>query len=264
MAGEDDLLDSLFQEPEDFYQPEKPATHVEYRLHSGDTIALRLVGHSPLWRDAALLTGREGHYLWNAGKVIADYLEQRGSELVKGKTILELGAGAGLPSIVCALKGARKVVITDYPDPDLIANLRENVRTVLAYNGDPSVTVEGYLWGSSPDKILSHLDEPSAGFDMLILADLVFNHSEHSKLVASVQKSLKKSVDARALVFFTPYRPWLLEKDLAFFEVARKAGFSVEKTLEKVMDKVMFSEDPGDELLRRTVFGYELRWVEVS
>jgi nicotinamide N-methyltransferase len=51
-----------------------------------------------------------------------------------------------------------------------------------------------------------------------------------------------------------------LEKDLAFFDLARQEGFVVEKILEKVMDKVMFEQDRGDELLRRTVFGYELRW----
>lgn len=83
------------------------------------------------------------------------------------------------------------------------------------------------------------------GFDVVILADLLFNHSEHEKLVKTVQLTLKKSTASRAYVFFTPYRPWLLEKDLAFFDIARNSGFTVTKTFEKVMDKVMFEEDPG-------------------
>lgn len=41
--------------------------------------------------------------------------------------MLELGAGAGLPSIVCALSGAKEVVVTDYPDADLVENLRYNI-----------------------------------------------------------------------------------------------------------------------------------------
>lgn len=115
------------------------------------------------------------------------------------------------------------------------------------------------------------------GFDVLILADLLFNHSEHAKLVKTVELTLKKAPNSKAFVFFTPYRPWLLEKDLAFFDLAREAGFTVTKTLEKVMEKVMFEEDPGvcitcryseflvltrfqDELLRRTVYGFELVW----
>ena len=41
--------------------------------------------------------------------------------------MLELGAGAGLPSLVCAVNGASTVVVTDYPDADLVENLRYNV-----------------------------------------------------------------------------------------------------------------------------------------
>lgn len=95
--------------------------------------------------------------------------------------------------------------------------------------------------------MVSYLPQGAQGekFDVLILADLLFNHSEHAKLVASVQRTLKRSADARAYVFFTPYRPWLLQKDLAFFDLAREGGFVVDKIFEKVMDKVMFEEDPG-------------------
>jgi EEF1A N-terminal glycine/lysine methyltransferase len=104
---------------------------------------------------------------------------------------------------------------------------------------------QGCLWGSSPEKLTRHLDQPSSGFDLLILADLLFNHSEHSKLISSVQQTLKKSSEPRALVFFTPYRPWLLEKDLAFFDLARDAGFTVEKLFEHIMERAMFENDRG-------------------
>lgn len=79
----------------------------------------------------------------------------------------------------------------------------------------------------------------------MILADLLFNHSEHQKLVQSIERTLKRSSSTYALVFFTPYRPWLLEKDLAFFNLAKSAGFTVEQILEKKMDAVMFENDPG-------------------
>jgi len=100
----------------------------------------------------------------------------------------------------------------------------------------------------------------SSGFDLLILADLLFNHSEHAKLLSTIRLTLRREPAARALVFFTPYRPWLLDKDMAFFDLARQGGFVVEKVLEKVMEDVMFAEDRGDELLRRTVYGFVLRW----
>jgi len=56
---------------------------------------------------------------------------------------------------------------------------------------------------------------------------------------------LKHSTDSCALVFFTPYRPWLLQKDLSFFEKAEEGGLLVEEIFEKVMDKVIFENDPG-------------------
>ena len=40
---------SLFQEPTDYYEPEKEATFATHRLLSGKNLNVRLVGHNPLW-----------------------------------------------------------------------------------------------------------------------------------------------------------------------------------------------------------------------
>lgn len=244
----------LFTEPTGYYPPSPKPTTERYILLSGQTLTLRLVGHNPLW----------GHHLWNAGRLISNYLEKKPS-LITNKTVLELGAGAGLPSLVCGVLGAKKVVVTDYPDPDLVENLWKNIDACGVGGNDSKekrIVAEAYCWGADPNALLAHLpSSEAAGFDVLILADLLFNHSEHGKLVATIQATLAKKEDAKALVFFTPYRPWLYEKDMAFFDLAREKGFSVEKVLEEKMEKVMFEKDPGDEELRRTVFGYEVNWA---
>ena len=180
---------------------------------------------------------------------------------MQGRTVLELGAGAGLPSLVCALHGAEKVVVTDYPDSDLIMNLRHNIQHCSTLGLESNIVAEGFLWGTIPDTLEAHI-HPHRGFDLLILADILFNHSEHAKLLTTLHDCMKKSPESVALVFFTPYRPWLLEKDLNFFELARADGFVVDKILERTMDKVMFENDPGDEVLRKTVFGYEVKWQQ--
>ncbi|EON64097.1 hypothetical protein W97_03327 [Coniosporium apollinis CBS 100218] len=268
---EDDGL-SMFDEPADFYEPEKEATFATHKLLNGDALTVRLVGHSPLW----------GHHLWHAATTLSTYLEtlpnspSTTTHPLTNKSILELGAGAGLPSLVAALHGASPVVITDYPDADLIANLRHNIAATAArIPAGGKAVAEGYLWGADPSPLLAHLDaaarkegeevEPgSRGFDVLVLADLLFNHSEHGKLVKTVQATLRRTGDARALVFFTPHRPWLLEKDVDFFRLAAEGGLVVEKVGEWVMERVMFEGDRGDELLRRTVFGYEMRWKDLQ
>ncbi|KEF55306.1 uncharacterized protein A1O9_08960 [Exophiala aquamarina CBS 119918] len=251
-SDDNDELPSLdlFQDPAGFYPPEKPPSFTTYLMKNGRHINLRLVGHSPLW----------GHLLWNAGQVVAQYLEENTQQLVQGKNILELGAGAGLPSLVASLLGAKQVVVTDYPDNELIVNLRHNIDLNLAAQDMPNIVAEGFLWGSSADALTAHLEKGSSTFDVLILADILFNHSEHNKLLDTVTGCLKRTSDSVALVFFTPYRPWLLERDLNFFKMARSSGLLVDKIMEQTMDKVMFENDPGDETLRRTVFGYTVKW----
>lgn len=144
------------------------------------------------------------------------------------------------------LMGGGQVVVTDYPDLDLVSNLAHNIST-LPQPVQSSIVAKGYLWGRD----VAELGDP---FDTLILSDLLFNHSEHQALLKSVVCCLKKSADARALVFFTPHRPWLYEKDLEFLDVAREVGFVVEKVLEEVLVGPMFEEDPG------VGFWYSLDW----
>ncbi|KAK2784657.1 nicotinamide n-methyltransferase [Onygenales sp. PD_10] len=249
---------NIFQEPDDFLPPPKPATFEEYTMRSGKTLKLRLVGSHPMW----------GFLLWNAGKASADYLEAKAAEWVEGKDILELGAGAGLPSLVCAIRGARTVVVTDYPDSALVENMQINAdackELITPVPGHPSsLHVEGFKWGDDPNIVLKHLPSTaSGGFDMLILADVIYNHRQHGDLITSMQQTLKKSREAVAFVVFSLYQPWLREKIEAFFPLAEESGFVVTKVFERMMESVLFTDDPGDEEIRRTVFGYELRWKE--
>jgi nicotinamide N-methyltransferase len=188
----------------------------------------------------------EGDLLWNAGRTSAEYLEQRAAELVEGKDILEIGAAAGVPSIVCALRGARTVVMTDYPDPDLVDNMRRNaVSAAPQIPPGTSLHVDGYKWGSPTDKIFSYLPTGAKGFDVLIMADVVYSHREHGNLIKTLHQTLKKSPVAMALVVFTPYQPWLLPKTEKFFPLAEQSGFQVTKIFEKTMENVLFENDPG-------------------
>lgn len=53
LSDEDDNLDNtMFQEPNGYFQPQMPYTHTDYTLLSGQKLRLRLVGHNPLWVPA--------------------------------------------------------------------------------------------------------------------------------------------------------------------------------------------------------------------
>ena len=169
--------------------------------------------------------------------------------------------------------------MTDYPDEDLIQNLKYNIHNSAAPTTLENIVVEGYLWGNAASNLTSYISSVNSdaargavaeggGYDLLILADLLFNHSEHRRLVLSVQKTLKKTAEAKALVFFTPHRPWLFAKDMAFFDIAKDMGFVVDKILEKKMEEAMVGDGPmrrsihdfGNEEVKKVVFGYALRW----
>lgn len=236
----------LFQEPDNFL-PEAPKPHyATYKRENisdisqskQDEIKLRLVGSSPLW----------GHLLWNAGIYTAKHLDKY-PELVKDKNVLELGAAGALPSVVAGMIGAKKVVSTDYPDPDLIYNISCNIENL------DNAVAEGYIWGNEYDDILKHLDDSAEKkFQLIILSDLVFNHSEHYKLLQTTQDLLDKN--GKALIVFSPHRPWLLNDDLDFFTKAEKEfNFNVEK-IEMVNWEPMFEGDKGPAEVRSRVYAY--------
>ena len=298
MADDDFDTGDLFQDPEGFYPEEEPPTFAEHRMLSGQSVRVRLVGSHPLY---GMITPRDtmanlpdtnvshlANLLWNAGRTSAHYIEERAASLIRDKDVLEIGAAAGVPSIVSAIVGARTAVMTDYPDPELVTNMQYNADLsahIIPATPDSRkrLYVDGYKWGNDVEPLLARIpsDGPAAGFDVLIMADVVYSHREHGNLVKTMQRTLKRDPAAVALVIFTPYEPWLLPQTQRFFPLAEAGGFTVTKLFEKMMDEVLFENDPGvgraliplghclpddaetlqDEKLRRTVFGYELRWA---
>lgn len=258
-----DVPADIFEEPEDF-RPIPPQAHfAEYERseisnESQSQLAklrLRLVGASPLW----------GHFLWNAGIYTAKHLDKH-VELVKNKTVLELGAASALPSLVASLIGAKKVVSTDYPDPDLLQNIQYNVDNEL-YQGQPvsshpisqrNIVVEGYIWGNDYLPLQNHIGGKNAKFDLLILSDVIFNHTEHTKLLNTTKDLLADN--GKALVVFSPHRPKLLDADLNFFDYAREFGLKPEK-IEMVNWKPMFDEDDETIEIRSRVYAYYLTHI---
>ncbi|KAF8924901.1 hypothetical protein BGZ58_001324 [Dissophora ornata] len=67
------------------------------------------------------------HYVWNAALVMAEYIEAADGIIdVRGCRVIEFGAGAALPGLLCVKRGADFVTLTDYPDPAIVQNLERN------------------------------------------------------------------------------------------------------------------------------------------
>ncbi|RPD77120.1 hypothetical protein L226DRAFT_544598 [Lentinus tigrinus ALCF2SS1-7] len=245
-------LDDMFTPPRPPSPEPTVATYTREREASGDKdwkkIDIRLVGSHPLW----------GHYLWNASRAFASYLDDH-PELYRDRNVLELGAGGALPGIVAAKNGAKCVVLTDYPDQALVDNITHNVDLNVDECDRSRVCVKGYIWGHPIEPLLEVLPEndENRSFDLVIMSDLVFNHSQHDAMLNSCDAALSRRKPAVVLCFFTHHRPHLAERDMDFFIKARQRGWHCEEILTRKYPP-MFPEDPGEEEVRATVHGWSL------
>ena len=160
---------------------------------------------------------------------------------VKDKTVLEVGAGAALPSMCCCKMGAKNVVATDYPDENLVDNIRFNISPFK--NGK----VTGFKFGADPAPLMALNNGEK--FDIMILSDVIFNHTVHKELMKSVVDLLKD--DGYALVLFTHHRTHLVKEDLAFIDIAEKKFPLSWEEVDTVKHPPMF-KDEGHMELRTT------------
>ena len=223
--------------------PEEVGPEPEFPVVEWEGISIRLLNvHHSLWGDK----------LWEAGKIMSKIIKDGEFGVsVKDKTVVEFGSGAGLSSICCALAGAKHVVATDYPDTNLVDNLRFNCTPYK------NITVVGHQWGKDCSPVL----EANGGekFDVAVLADLVFNHTCHTQLLESLVGCLRK--DGYALVTYTHHRTHLVKEDLRFFKLAeKKFGFHVEQLGTKTHPP-MFQDDFGPMEVRTTAHLCRLTFV---
>ena len=111
--------------------------------------------------------------------------------LLFGGSVLEFGAAAGLPSLTAAINGASFVCATDYPDDPLINNIHANFQDATTHHAISPNYIDGFLWGGNASKLL----EANGGYkyDLIILSDLLFNHTEQKKLLKSCQECRAES-----------------------------------------------------------------------
>jgi nicotinamide N-methyltransferase len=127
--------------------------------------------------------------------------------------------------------------------------------------------------------------EDKGRYDVVIMSDLVFNHSQvrpcpassahpqHSALITTVEETLSlrpipletctsgstsgSYATPCALIFFTHHRPHYADRDMAFLPLLAQSGngWAYEKVVEEYTE-AMFAEDRGDERVRGTTHGF--------
>jgi len=120
--------------------------------------------------------------LWSAGLVMANYIDKGNGLALPGKRVLDMGAGAGLTSMVAAVGGAGAVVATE--QPTCMAYLTNN----LAMNKHVPVDARPLYWTT---------DEPAVPeqeqFDLVLACDVTYDPSLFDALLCTMKGYLKRA-----------------------------------------------------------------------
>jgi predicted nicotinamide N-methyase len=125
--------------------------------------------------------------VWPSAVALSSFLEQY-QDLVKNKTVVEIGAGIGLPSFSIADHVA-EITITDY-DVDAIDLLQKNI----AHLGNPKIKAICADWNFFPTSICA---------DVVLLSDTNYAPSAFQSLLTLIQKFLQKGA---TIIIATPVR----------------------------------------------------------
>ena len=181
--------------------------HLSFRLPPYDhKRPLMRIQVYPYHNDVALR-------LWEAGAGLAEYFVEH-PDLVRGKSVIEIGAGVGLTGLTIAgCCGAREVHLTDYTDAcrvNLAHNISINRDWLEASKENPMIT-QGYLEWSSFVTLLGedagHEGQAQSStnlfdeIDVLVAADVVYDVANLKHLVAVLRCFLQKTSGAKRAIF---------------------------------------------------------------
>ena len=179
------------------------ATEAE-RLLRADAIPLRQVNI----RQTSFGCGKLGATVWPSGIALASLLSGDYRSLIRGKRVLELGSGCGLPSLVARdIAGASNVLATDYWEEDdgtfdadrlIPKNL---FGANLAHNIGSKTAIKHLDWHDQVN-VMSVYDEFQP--EIIIGSDLVYYLADTPPLIQTIDILLKSGATDVLLVLPLP------------------------------------------------------------
>ncbi|KAM0750066.1 hypothetical protein T439DRAFT_326035 [Meredithblackwellia eburnea MCA 4105] len=186
------------------------------------------------------------HFVWNAGIMLADRVAC-GEIDVRGKRVLELGAGVGLPGVVAVKRGARKVVLSDFEDDKMKQDLQHSVAEALE---EDTAEVQSraslcmHTWGTDTSKL-----KRAGPYDLILMADVIWESSSHAALLKTLHSLLSSS--PQATVHFACGYHTGRQVVRSFFENTKQQGFEV----------LTGEGEQGNGLWETSVEGDRRRWM---
>ncbi|KKA18123.1 Nicotinamide N-methyltransferase [Rasamsonia emersonii CBS 393.64] len=212
------------------------------------------------------------HFLWSAAMVVAEGVEDAAAAeagetvkpgkmmwSVKGHRVLELGAGAALPSIISVLSSASYVAITDHPSSPAFTgaidfNIAANVHPPLR----DRISAHPHEWGVLTD---SFAQENRGRFSRIIAADCLWIKGQHENLVKTIlwfltppaaaangqeQNQEQGPTDAEGKVWIVAGFHTGRAIVASFFETAQRMGLEIEDIYERDLNASEADERAGE------------------
>jgi len=183
-------------------------TSNSYRLYTPDTTDLQQA-----WKNGHLKDFPYWGKCWPAAIALSSFIEKN-TTLVQNKTVLELAAGLGLPSLVAA-RYAKQVICSDYlPEP------LSFVQMSAVENGISNIETRIINWHHIPQDLLadvvllSDVNYDPASFEVLDQLLSFFLEQGSFIILSTPQRIMAKSFVEKWMPLITIQEEFILEDEV--------------------------------------------------
>ena len=153
------------------------------------------------YRGGKLMTIRQdwggsastGAAIWNGANMATWYVENVIGTQIKDKSVVEIGAGVGLTSLVANAMGATTTVITD-GNEDVLKLADQNIDLNTVHNEKQKITTARLRWNSEDEVMVTNIlkdalkisSTDKAYFDYIIASDVTYKKAAWNDLMACI------------------------------------------------------------------------------
>ncbi|KAK3068111.1 hypothetical protein LTR53_014574 [Teratosphaeriaceae sp. CCFEE 6253] len=167
-----------------------------------------------------------GFRTWEAALHLGSYLlTTAGADHIRGKSILELGAGTGFLSILCAKHLEAKHVTSTDGDEGVVEALRENL-FVNGLDAEARVVTSILRWGRGLRGTWVEEDCEAWPYDVVVGADITYDKPGISALVATLRTLFDMRPGLKVIISGAIRN---VETFDTFREACLRSGFSIEE-----------------------------------